>query len=90
MAFRALLGQKDEVENQFGERLDWQELPGRNASRIAIFHVGVDSSQEAQYPDLHRWMLDKMDRFRAVFTARVQELSLVPTLDAADDELLED
>jgi hypothetical protein len=32
LAFRALLAQKDAAETQFGEPLEWQELPGRKAS----------------------------------------------------------
>lgn len=58
----------------------------RQASRIAIFKVGVDPAQEAQYPELHRWMLETMDRFRAVFAARVRELSIIPALGAPDEE----
>lgn len=85
VAFRALLAQKEEIEAQFGEPLEWQELPGRKSSRIAIFKLGVEPAQESQYPELHRWMLEKMDRFRAVFAARVRELSIVPALDEPDE-----
>jgi Domain of unknown function (DUF4268) len=85
-AFQALRGQQAALEAEFGESLEWLELPGRNASRIAIFKVSVDPAQKAQYPELHRWMLEKMDRFRAVFAARVREISIVPALDAPDEE----
>jgi hypothetical protein len=33
---------------------------------------------EEQYPELHAWMLSKMDRFRSVFGPRVKALSLSP------------
>lgn len=85
-AFRSLLGQKDAIEAQFGEPLDWQELPGRKASKVMILKTGVDPAQEAQYPELHRWMLEKMDRFRAVFAARVKELPIGPVLGTSDEE----
>jgi hypothetical protein len=75
-AFRALLAQKDTIEKEFGEPLEWQELPGKKATRIALFKSGVDPADEAQYPELHAWMLAKMDRFRIVFGPRVKALSL--------------
>ena len=63
---------------------------GRKSSRIAIFKLGVDPTQEVQYPELHRWMLEKMDRFRTVFSSRVRELSIVPEIVAPDEELPEE
>jgi Domain of unknown function (DUF4268) len=54
----------DRGESEFGEPLEWQELPGKKASRIALFKYGVDVSDEKQYPELHAWMLSKLDRFR--------------------------
>ncbi|MDR3416598.1 MAG: DUF4268 domain-containing protein [Nevskia sp.] len=85
-AFRALFAHKEAIEAQFGEPLDWQELPGRKASKIMLLKTGVDPAQEAQYPELHRWMLEKMDRFRSVFAPRVRELSTDTMLDAPGEE----
>lgn len=75
IAFRALHAQKVEIEREFGEQLDWQELPGRKAMRIVLYKHGVDPSEEEQYPELHGWMLLKMDRFKAVFAGRVRAIS---------------
>jgi hypothetical protein len=41
-AFRALVGQKDAIEDEIGERLDWQELPANKACRIGLYRLGVD------------------------------------------------
>lgn len=81
--FRALLAQKDQIEKEIGETLEWQELPGRKASRIAVYRLGVDPSDEAQFPGLHAWMLEQMDRFKAAFAARVRVIDLSST--GADD-----
>jgi hypothetical protein len=75
-AFQSLLAQKNEIEKEFGEPLDWQELPGKKATRIAIFKNDVDPSNKEQYPQLNSWMLEKMDRFRQVFAARVRSLPM--------------
>jgi len=83
-AFKTLLGQKDAIEREFGEPLEWQELQGKKGTRIAIFKRDVDPSEASQYPMLHAWMLDKMDRFRQVFKERIKTLP-VSSVVAADD-----
>lgn len=74
-AFRAFYAEKDAIEKQFGEPLEWQELPGKKASRIALYKSDVNPGDEKQYPALHEWMLDRMNRFRAAFATRIKELS---------------
>lgn len=74
LGFRQLFREKTEIEREFGEALDWQELPGKKATRIACFRQGVDPSDVSSYADLHSWMLDRMERFRRVFAARVKAL----------------
>jgi Domain of unknown function (DUF4268) len=81
LGFKALRAQKDAIEQEFGEPLDWQELPGKKASRIAVFRYDVDPSDETQRGELHDWMLAKMDRFRKVFGDRVKVLKLDPASD---------
>jgi hypothetical protein len=88
--FNALLAQKGMIEKEFGEPLDWQELPGKKASRIALFRLGVDPSSEAQFLDLHQWMLAKMDRFRTVFSVRVKALALTSNVDGEESEAPEE
>jgi hypothetical protein len=85
-AFRALFADKDAIEREFGEQLEWRELPGRKLSGIALYRHGADLSDEAQYDDLHAWMLAKMERFRNVFAARVRSLSLAEVADSDDHD----
>ena len=73
-AFRALLVDKDKIQSEFGEELQWQELEGRKASRIVLYRYEVNPADASQYEDLHAWMIAKMERFRKVFTARVKSL----------------
>lgn len=83
---RALEADKAEIERDFGEALDWQELPSKLASRIAVHLPNADPTDPSQFPRLHAWMLDKMQRFRRVFAARVKNLDLGPSDDF--DEML--
>ncbi len=82
---RALHAQKEAIEAEFGQALDWQELPTKKASRIALFRTGVDPADEALRPDLHAWMLDKMERFLRVFAPRVKSLPSNSAAEARDE-----
>ncbi|MGJ4901460.1 DUF4268 domain-containing protein [Bradyrhizobium sp. HKCCYLS2058] len=72
--FRTLLADKQTIDAEFGEQLDWQELPQRKASRIALFRSDINPTDEKQYLELHAWMLDKMNRFWRVFVPRVKSM----------------
>jgi hypothetical protein len=89
-AFRALFAEKTIIETEFGEPLDWQELPGKKGTRIAIYRSGVNPADEKQYPQIHAWMLEKMDRFRRVFAPRIRSLPLSDLAAADGDEAEED
>jgi hypothetical protein len=89
-AFRALYGQREAIESEFGEALEWRELPGKKGTRIAIRRDNIDPGDEAQYRDLHAWMLDKMERFRRVFAPRVKALPLSSATEAEDAEAPEE
>jgi hypothetical protein len=76
IAYRALLAQCSDIEREFGETLDWQELPGKKASRIAIYRLNCDPADESDRENQQAWMLDKMNRFKAVFMPRIKALPL--------------
>ncbi len=86
LAIRKLASEKSEIEREFGESLEWQELPTRNSSRIAVYLSNVDPSDQNQLNDLNRWMLDRMQRFGRVFANRVKQLDLCDSNDGDDSE----
>ena len=76
LAIRQLEAAKEAIDRDFGEQLEWQELQGKKASRIAVYRHGVDVSDPANYADAQAWMLEKMNAFRRVFGPRVRDLKL--------------
>ncbi|WP_108662956.1 DUF4268 domain-containing protein [Acuticoccus kandeliae] len=82
---RALEAERTAIEAEFGEPLEWQELPGKRASRVVVYRHDVDPSNVATYPDLHAWMLDRITRMRRVFGERVKRLDLSVEID--DEEV---
>lgn len=85
IGFNQLLAQRAQIESEFGEQLEWQELPTKKASRIAIFRDGSDPADTASFPEQHAWMLSHMEAFRRVFAARVKALDFTSAA-PADDE----
>ncbi|KQZ26498.1 hypothetical protein ASD50_03570 [Mesorhizobium sp. Root552] len=85
IAFKQLLAQRESIEAEFGERLDWQDLNGKKGCRIASFLEDVDAADKHTFPRLHTWMLDRMTRFRDVFANRVRMIDL-EIEEASEDE----
>ena len=84
-AFRALFSQNAAIDGEFGEPLDWEERPSKKRSLISVSRDGTDPADQVGYPDLHAWMLEKMERMQAVFSPRIR---MLPPNDAEgpDDE----
>ena len=64
--FHKLFGRKDSIENQLGMQLDWQELPGKKASRIIATRQG-NFLDEQESQELIQWLVETADRFSKVF-----------------------
>ena len=85
VGIRQLWLERAEIEAEFGEKLAWQELANKKASRIVIYLQNVDPSDPTAYPQLHAWMLDRMQRFRRVFAERVKTIDFnAPSEDEAE------
>ncbi|QDU88405.1 hypothetical protein Pla175_17810 [Pirellulimonas nuda] len=72
--FYALMQERPAIEAAFGDKLDWQELPDKIASRIAYFRPNSDVEDRASWPEQHRWLADHLQRIQDVFCKRVAAL----------------
>ena len=82
--FHLLKEQQMEVEKEFEEALEWEELPGRKSSRISLRKEDTDPTDETDWQNQHEWLAAKIEKFNEVFRSRIKELN------AADWEPLED
>ncbi len=74
--YDALLSRKDDIEQAFGESLDWQRLDDRRACRIRSVisdHGLVDRNEWSLLQDK---MISRMDRFSQVMQPEIQLLDL--------------
>ena len=72
--FHLLREQKQAIEHDLGNELDWEELPVRRDSRISVSMVNVDPEDEQDWPRQHEWMAAKVNDFHRAFLNRVREL----------------
>jgi hypothetical protein len=73
-AFNSLLARKTEIEGAFGGILDWQELPGRQGSRICTQLQGGWKSPESEWPEMQDRIINALTRLETALKKPIQEL----------------
>jgi hypothetical protein len=76
-AFELLSKQKQVIETEFGEQLDWQPLPSKHACRIALYR-DADVTNQDTWPGLYAWFTQKSETFHRAFSMRIKSLDLGP------------
>ena len=82
--FHLLMEKREEIESEFGEPLEWDELPENERSRISLRKEDTDPTDETDWPSQHEWFASKLELFDKAFRHRIK------TLNADDWEPLED
>lgn len=72
--FNTFLQHKTEIEQIFGEPLDWQLLPDKRASRIRYLISGYSLKDEDQWGGLQELLIDAMVRFEKAFSTYIHQL----------------
>ena len=78
--------QKDMIEQELGYRLEWEELPDGQDSRIAIYLDDVDPNDEQDWPRQHEWLATRLNELHPVFANRVRTLNAEDWRPADDEE----
>lgn len=73
--FQLLKEQQVEIQKEFGEPLEWDELPKRESSRIALHKNDTDPGNETDWPNQHEWFAAKLEKFNEVFRPRITALN---------------
>lgn len=72
--FDALFSHKDDIEKIFGEKLSWERLDKKRASRIAYRINGVGLRDKDRWPELQEKMIDAMARLEKAFAPHIRNL----------------
>lgn len=72
--FDSLAADKNEIENAFGDSLDWQRLDHRRASRVRKVISSGGYQDEEAWPKIQDEMVDKMIRLSEALNQRIERL----------------
>jgi hypothetical protein len=72
--FQALAAQREQLEQQLGFALDWQELPEAQACRIASWRPNSPLEEEASWSEYLDWFVECLVKMNAVFRPVIQAL----------------
>lgn len=64
--YTKLFAQKETIEEELGEKLEWMELPNKKASRIKV-SCGGDFSKQENWESDFWWILKTAEKFKDVF-----------------------
>ena len=73
--FNLLHEDKDEIEREIGEPLVWEKLPDKKNSAIYFVMDNCDLADRSTWPELHTWMIEKLEVFHRVFAQRIKDLN---------------
>ena len=71
--FESLLKNKKIIERELGERLSWEPLPGRKASRIKL-ESKANLQEESKWEDYFQWLLQTAEKFHRIFQKQIKDL----------------
>lgn len=58
---------KNKIEEELNEELEWDELPAKKASRIKLYRE-INVNDRLTWDDCFKWMATQTERFKTVFT----------------------
>lgn len=75
--FDSLLQDKEAIEAEFGEPLEWRRLDDKRASRVVKLYRGFGSLNEPEtWPTLQDMLIEKMIRLDKVFRQRIRRINI--------------
>jgi hypothetical protein len=69
--FDALLAQKNEIEREFGEPLEWERQDDKPASRVAIYRDGSIDDSEQRLDQIRTWCVAHSLKLKQIFGLRL-------------------
>ena len=84
--YSLLKEQQEEIHNEFGETLEWNEFRTSEWSRISLSKADTDSLDESDWPQQYEWFTAKLERFNQVFRERIRGLDAADWIPEDDDE----
>jgi len=72
--FELLSSERQAIENEIGEPLLWREKKAGSVYQIMLRRPNANALNEADWPDQHNWLIDRLERFRAALFPRLERI----------------
>jgi len=72
--YALLYEEKEQLESELGEAIEWEPLPGKKVKRIAVYLRGVDFADRSQWDGHLSWVKERLVRLDKVFRKRLKDL----------------
>jgi hypothetical protein len=73
--FDALFLDREKVEAEFGEALEWERLDERRASRVAVYCPGTIETSTENLEQIRDWAIERVLKLKKVFDKRLRKLA---------------
>lgn len=83
-ALNQLLPQKDEIQKEIGEPLQWNPSPEKKEKVIALYK-DADLNNREKWPEYCEWLADRVEKLRKAFGPRIKKLNLSSKTDEDDE-----
>lgn len=74
-SFHLLKEQREEIEREFAEPLEWDEDSQGRGVGISLRKTNIDLTDETDWPNQHEWFASKLELFDKVFGPRLKALN---------------
>ncbi len=88
--FNLLNEQQENIEKEFGEKLEWEELPHRKTSIVALYKNDTDPQVENEWENQTNWIASILTNFDKVFRERLLKLDPTDWVEPEAEENEED
>lgn len=73
--FDLLHKQKDEIEASLGEKVSWERLDSKRASRLALYRDGAIENSDAELELIKEWHIDRLLKIKSVLGNKIGQLT---------------
>ncbi|HKR02509.1 MAG TPA: DUF4268 domain-containing protein [Pyrinomonadaceae bacterium] len=73
--FHLLHQDKEVIEREIGEHLEWRELSSGKESHIRLTRYKTDPENRQDWEAQHKWLKEKLELFHRVFAPRIKSLN---------------
>lgn len=71
--FDLIYQDRENIESQFGEKLEWERLDEKRACRIAIYRDGSIEDDPEKLKEIREWSIQKLLKLKDVFHANLKK-----------------